>query len=275
MSTNTIVPLSWYQRIRVQSVLAKSLADRRVMTLLIGIGVGCMAFLVAAMFPSIQSTLADFNLGPAFDSFLGGAGMSTPEGWLSTEVFSIMAPGAIAALVIIDSARSIASEMEDLSIGLLVSNPISRSRVLRDKCVAIVSHGVVAAALIGLFTWLGVVVTGLDMNPNRVWAASLSLALLGFMVAGTAALVAVLIAKRAMAMIAAGGVAFVAYMVSVLLPINADLADWAQLSPWHYYWGDNPLVNGINWLNLGVMAAIGLVMFVLAIVAFRRKDLRG
>jgi ABC-2 type transport system permease protein len=245
------------------------------MTILIGVGVGCMAFLVAAMFPSIQSALADFNLGPAFDSFLGGAGMSTPEGWLSTEVFSIMAPGAIAALVIIDAGRSIASEMEDLSIGLLVSNPISRSRVLRDKCFAVVTHAFVAAGLIGLFTWLGVVVTGLDMSPSRVWAATLSLAVLGFMVGGAAALLAVLIAKRAMAMVAAGGLAFVAYMVSVLLPINADLADWARLSPWHYYWGDNPLLNGINWLNLGVMAAIGLIMFALAILAFRRKDLRG
>jgi beta-exotoxin I transport system permease protein len=275
MSTNTIIPLSWYQQLRVRSVLTKSLVDRRVMTVLIGVGVGIMAFLVAAMFPAMQDTLAEFDLGPAFDSFFGAAGMSTPEGWLSTEVFSIMAPGAIVALVIVDAARSIASEMEDLSIGLLASNPISRTRVMTEKSMAIVFHCVVASALIGLFTWLGVVVINLDMDPNLVWSAALSLALLGFMVAGTAALFAVVIGKRAMAMIAVGGIAFVAYMVSVLLPINADLADWAKLSPWYYYWGDSPLVNGINWVNLGVMATIGLVMFLLAVLVFRRKDLRG
>lgn len=275
MSTNAIVPLSWYQRLRVRSVLTKNLADRRVMTLLIGISVGSMAFLVAAMFPALEDTLAEFDLGPAFDSFFGAAGMSTPEGWLSTEVFSIMAPGAIAALVIVDAARSIASEMEDLSIGLLVSNPISRGRVIRDKSIAIVVHCIVASALIGLFTWLGVVVIDLDMDPNFVWSAALSLALLGFMVGGTSALFAVLIGKRTVAMIAVGGIAFVAYMVSVLLPINADLAGWAKLSPWYYYWGDDPLVNGINWVNLGVMATIGFVMFGLAIVVFGRRDLRG
>jgi ABC-2 type transport system permease protein len=275
MSTNTIVPISWFQRFRVRSVLTKSIADRRVMTVLIGVGVGFMAFLVAAMFPALEDTLADFDLGPAFDSFFGASGMSTPEGWLSTEVFSIMAPAAIAALVIADAARSIASEMEDLSIGLLAANPISRTSVIRDKSMAIVLHCIVASALIGLFTWLGVVLIDLDMDPNLVWSAALSLAMLGFMVAGTAMLFSVLIGKRSMAMMAVGGVAFVAYMVSVLLPINADMAAWAKLSPWYYYWGGDPLVNGINWVYLCVMGAVGLVMFALALVVFRRKDLQG
>lgn len=273
MSANTIVPLSWSQRLRLRSVLTKSIADRRVMTILIGAGVGIMAFLVAAMFPALQDTLAEFDLGPAFDSFFGEGGMSSPQGWLSTEVFSIMAPGAIAALVIVDAARALASEMEDLSIGLLASNPISRSRLFGSKSVAIVVHAAVASLLVGLFTWLGVVLIGLDMNPANVWAATLHVFVLAFMIAGTAVLFSVLIGKRVPAMMAAGGVAFIAYMVSVLLPINADLADWAKLSPWHYYWAGDPLTNGVDWLDLAVMAAIGLIMFAIGTVVFLRKDL--
>lgn len=275
MSANTIVPLSLSQRLRVRSVLTKSISDRRVMTVLVGVGVGIMAFLVAAMFPALQDTLAEFDLGPAFDSFFGEGGMSSPEGWLSTEVFSIMAPGAIAALVIVDAARAIASEMEDLSIGLLASNPISRSRLAVTKSVAVVVHAGVASLLIGLLTWLGVVAIGLDMDAANVWAASLHLFGLGFMVAGTAVFFSALIAKRVPSMLATGGIAFVAYMVSVLLPINADLADWARLSPWHYYWAGNPLVNGIDWADVGVMTLIGLVMFGLGVFVFTRRDLNA
>ncbi len=275
MSTKTIVPLSWPQRLRIRSVLTKSVADRRVMTVLIGFGVGVMAFLVAAMFPALEDALAEFDLGPAFESFFGEGGMSSPQGWLSTEVFSIMAPGAIAALVIVDAARSVASEMEDLSIGLLASNPVSRMRMFGAKSVAVVVHAAVASLLIGLFTWLGVVIVGLEMDAANVWAATLHVFVLGVMVAGAAVLFSVVFGKRVPAMMATGGIAFIAYMVSVLLPINNDLADWAKLSPWHYYWANDPLSNGVEWVDLAVMAAIGLLMFALGALVFRRKDLNA
>jgi ABC-2 type transport system permease protein len=275
MSSNTIVPLSVYQRLTVHSLFTKSLSDRTTLTLLIGIGVGIMSFLVVAMFPSLEATLAEFDLGPAFDMILGGAGMATPEGWLSTETFSILAPAAIAALAIIDAARSIAGEEEDLSVGLLASNPIGRIKMMFDKSLAIVVHIVVASTLIGLFTWLGVVVIGVDMNPVHAFAAAVHLTALGVMVAGLAALCSTAIGRRVRAMIAAGGIAFIAYMVAVLLPISADLATWAKVSPWHYYWADNPLIHGVNWVDVATLTATGVALFGMAAFVFSRKDLSG
>ncbi len=275
MSSNSIVPLSWYQRMTVRSLFTKSLSDRTTLTLLIGVGVGIMSFLVVAMFPSLEETLAEFDLGPAFDMILGGAGMATPEGWLSTETFSILAPAAIAALGIVDAARSIAGEEEDLSVGLLASNPIGRIKVMFDKSLAIVVHIVVASALIGLFTWFGVVVIDVDMNPLHAFAAAVHLTALGVMVAGLASLASAVIGRRVRAMIAAGAIAFVAYMVAVLLPISADLATWAKVSPWHYYWADNPLINGVNWVDVATMTVIGIALFAAATYVFTRKDLSG
>ena len=275
MSSNTIVPLSWYQRMRVRSLFTKSLSDRTTLTLLIGIGVGIMSFLVVAMFPSLEETLGEFDLGPAFDMILGGAGMATPAGWLSTETFSILAPAAIAALAIVDAARSVASEEEELSVGLLASNPIGRIRMMVDKSLALVVHIVVASMLIGLFTWLGVVVIDVDMDPMYAFAAAVHLMALGVMVSGLAVLCSAVIGRRLRAMIAAGGIAFIAYMVAVLLPISADLATWAKVSPWHYYWAENPLISGVNWVDVATLTAIGVTLFGMATLVFSRKDLSG
>ncbi|MCB1247490.1 MAG: ABC transporter permease subunit [Acidimicrobiia bacterium] len=275
MASSTIIDLSWYQRLRIRSLLAKSLADRRLMTLLIGVGIGGMSFLVASMFPALESTLADLDLGPAFEAIFGAGGMSTPEGWMSAEMYTLLVPGALVALVIIDAGRSIAGEMESLSIGLLASNPLSRTRILVDKAIAVVLHMVGCALTIGVFTWAGVVVIGLDMDATHVWGATIHTVGLGLMLSGAAVLFSVVIGRRVPAMIVVGSLAFVAYMVAVLFAVSEDLAGWAKISPWHYYWADNPLLAGVDWTDVAVMAAIGGLLFLLAVPVFNRKDLRA
>ncbi|MCZ7534233.1 MAG: ABC transporter permease [Acidimicrobiia bacterium] len=275
MTTDAIVPLSWYKRLSVRSLLAKSLWDRRTMTLLIGIGIGLMALLVTGMFPSLEEALVDFDMGQGVTDLLGGASLATPEGWLSAEVWSIVAPFGIVALVMIDGARSIASEEEERSIGLLAANPIGRIRILRDKSIALVVHALIAASLIGLFSWVSILIIGLDMDASKMWAATLHLAMLGFMFAGTTALVSTIVGKRTHAILIVFGIAGVAYILAAMLPLFEGAADWAKISPWFYYWGDNPLVGGVNWGYIGIMAAITAALFVAAGYLFTKRDLPG
>lgn len=272
MTTDRIAAMSPYRRWTVRSLFAKSLADRRLFTILLGVGVGLMSFAVAALYPALADSLAELNLGEAMESMFGG-GIGTPEGWLSVEMYSVWIPGTIIALVIVDGGRSIAGEQEDLSIGLLAANPMGRTKMLVDKTAAIAIHMTAASMLISIGTWLGVVVVDLDMDHRAIWAALVHVLAFGVMIIGLTALIAVMIARRRATMVVVGTVAFVAYMVAVLLPISPDLADWAKLSPWHYYWSSDPLLNGIDWTHVAVMAAIGAALFTAALVAFNRKDL--
>jgi len=273
MTTDTIVQLSWYQRLTVRSLLTKSLSDRRVMTLLVGVGLGVMAFLVTAMFPSLEESLADFDLGEGFDAFLGGAGISTPEGWLSAEIWSIMAPVAVVVLAIVDAGRSVAAEEEERSIGLLGSNPMSRSHILTQKSIAVGAHVLVASAVLGVMSWASIIVVDLDMDASRALAAAAHLAMLGVMFGAIAVLVSAAVGKRMRAVLIVSGVAGVSYIVATMLPISEDFASWAKISPWYYYAGDVPLVNGVNWAYLGVMAAVAAIAFGLALAVFRKRDL--
>ena len=66
--------------------------------------------------------------------------------------------------------------------------------------------------------------------------------------------------------------AVVAHVVNAL----AELSDagWGALSPFHYYLGSDPMINGMNWTDAGILTAITLVLLALAFPAFNRRDLR-
>jgi ABC-2 type transport system permease protein len=59
-----------------------------------------------------------------------------------------------------------------------------------------------------------------------------------------------------------------------MLPL-AGLGRWAQLSPWHYALGSDPLRNGVDLAHLGLLTALCAVALVLAAATFARRDLRG
>ncbi|MDA2978323.1 MAG: hypothetical protein O3B42_00905 [Actinomycetota bacterium] len=225
--------------------------------------------------PSLESALAEFGLGQGLNDFFGGASLASPEGWISAEVFSIFAPGAVVALALIDGGRSIAAEEEDRLVGLLASNPIGRAMMLSHKSIAIVIHVAIASFLIGLFTWGGVAVFSIDMPAANVWAATIHLVFLGIMFTGAIALVTAATGKRMRSIVITGTIAAVSYIVASLLPVSPDLAGWAKISPWFYYWGDNPLVRGVNWVYIGVMASIAGGLFAAAGYVFTRRDLPG
>ncbi len=59
-----------------------------------------------------------------------------------------------------------------------------------------------------------------------------------------------------------------AYVLQSFLPLSDRYADWAFLSPFHFYLGSDPLVNGMPWGDAAVL--IGA-----AIPTFNRRDLHG
>jgi ABC-2 type transport system permease protein len=72
----------------------------------------------------------------------------------------------------------------------------------------------------------------------------------------------------------AGGIAITAYLTNAMLPL-AGLGRWAELSPWYYALGSDPLRHGIDLAHLGVLTGLGAIALVLAVITFGRRDLKG
>ena len=72
----------------------------------------------------------------------------------------------------------------------------------------------------------------------------------------------------------ATGVGLVGYFINVTLPMNPNLADWAKISPFHWYGASHPLENGPDWGGIAVLLAAAAVLLAASFPLFTRRDLR-
>jgi len=72
----------------------------------------------------------------------------------------------------------------------------------------------------------------------------------------------------------ATGVGLVGYVINTTLPMNPDLADWARISPFHWYGATNPLENGADWGNVAILLVGSAVLLAASFPLFTKRDLR-
>jgi ABC-2 type transport system permease protein len=81
--------------------------------------------------------------------------------------------------------------------------------------------------------------------------------------------------RRGLAGGVAAGVGLLGWLINGFAPL-VDALDWLKyLSPFYYYAGHDPLTQGIDTVDLVVLAAIAAALTAVAAVGFERRDLRG
>lgn len=233
-----------------------------------------MGVLMGPIYTSIDTVLLDLgeSLPDSMLAFFGGGDLTTPEGYYQIETLGLVAPIAVMVVTILLGAKAVAGEEADRTMGLLLANPVSRSRVLAEKTVPMVLFG----GAVGLATFAGIAagnaISGLGMSYLNILATSVLLTLIGLLFGALALLVSAATGSVRTGAVVAAGLAVVAHVVNAL----AELSDagWGALSPFHYYLGSDPMINGMNWTDAGILTAITLVLLALAFPAFNRRDLR-
>lgn len=262
---------------RVSRIWIKALSEHQVLLLIATASMFLwMGVLMGPMYNAISGTLADFteNAPEAMLAMIGNADISTPEGWYQTETFSIMAPIGVALLTVAIAARGLAGEESRRTMGLLLSNPVPRSKVVLENVIAMIA----AALVVGLFTWLGVglgsAIGGLGMSWVNIAATTLLAVLLGLVIGGVALLLSATTGRVKIAVYGAVGFGLAAYLVESFLPLSDRLAAYSRWSPWHYYLSSDPLVRGLDWVHTGVLAGLFSILVVASVIAFDRRDVR-
>ncbi len=275
MTANSLPALSRFRAWRLTNIFTKSLTDRTTLVVVTGVVLFLLGLWMGPLYNSLEDSLADMaaELGDVMAQVFGD--LATPQGWLNAEMYSIMAPAALFYVAISSGARAFATESEDRSIGLLAANPISRTAIALQKAGATVVHVLIVVVLCGLGTWAGVQAGSLRIATSSVVAVNLHLALLGMVVAGLAMLLSVLTARRLLTMVATAGIVLVAYVWGSFAPQTDALDGLAVLSPWDWYFGSDPLTNGVAWGDVALLTILAVAMISTAVWSFRRCDLPG
>lgn len=113
------------------------------------------------------------------------------------------------------------------------------------------------------------------MAVAGIGAASALLSLLGLVFAGVALAIGAATGRSRLASATTAGVAVAGYFTWSFFPVSESLQDWVAVSPFHFFLGSDPLVNGMAWGDAAVLIGAFLVLVALSIPLFYRRDLRG
>jgi ABC-2 type transport system permease protein len=264
-------------------VLGQMLRDRRRSTLWWCVGVAVMSVTLAAAYPSVRDSAA--GLDEYMDSlpeglvelFGGSAGIGTPAGYLSSEIYANVLPVLLIVLGIGAAAWSVAGAEADGTLEMLLASPVSRTRVAVERLAGV-------AVLTLLVTTVGSVALaataplfGLDALPDdALWAAGLAVWALTMCVAGTTFGVGAATGSRGRAIAVGSALAAGTYVLYGLAGLVDALRPLRWLSPWFWFLDTEPLVTGFT-LRLvleGVLlpTAAGAVVAALGVLRLRVRD---
>ncbi len=277
MTTTALPGVRGYRRLTLSNTFTKAIADRMLLALIVGGGLGAMSLSMGPMFVALEDTIIEMmaQFPESILSIAGGADMATPAGWYTGEMYSIMAPFAVIFVAISSATRAFGGEMENKTIGLVMATPTRRTRLAINKAAAMVIHVAVAAIILGLGTWVGIAVSGIDISLGNVLAITLMLILIASATGGLAMLISVVTGRGTIAMLLAALVAVFAYVWSSFVPLADAIADLAWLSPWHHYIATDPMGSGVDWASAALLAIVAIIPIAIGVYLFKRRDIAG
>jgi ABC-2 type transport system permease protein len=155
----------------------------------------------------------------------GAGDLSTPEGFYQVETFGFMAPIALMLVTITVAARGLAGEEERRTMGLLLANPIKRSKVVIEKAWAMTVCAFVIGFAIFAGVWLGSLLGGLGMDVGNIAATCLLATLLGLFIGSLALTLSAATGRIKITVFGTIGATGLFYLTSSFLPLNESLAD--------------------------------------------------
>jgi ABC-2 type transport system permease protein len=252
-------------------VLLKTLRDLRWQVICYGLGLALMAALVVAIYPSYSEQLADLELPEAFEGLTGDVDYASPEGFVSVEFVSWV-PIITLIFAIMAGTSALAGEEANGTLDLLLSQPLSRRRLVLEKMAGIVIATVAIAAITCLGWLVSVPFVDIDISLLSLVAATFNLAPITLTFAFLAMWLGAAMSDRRAATAAVTAVAVLSYFVNYLSRIVEALEPIAWASPFHYYDID-VLTAGFDWWQAAVLLGLVVALAIAAVAAFERRDI--
>jgi ABC-2 type transport system permease protein len=264
-------------------ILAKSMREGALGTLLIGLGFAGVAILFNLIIPDLQSRLVDLWAGvPFFQTMIGALmGVRIDEGTSGRVFLTIIwthpiVLALLAAHVVTWCTRFPAGEIDRGTIDVLLSLPVSRTRIAIAETGACILSGLLVL-LIGLAGyWIGArfVEPASRLAPKELGLILLNLACLYGAVGGGAMMVSAAGARRGRAIGIIVGVLLASFLWTFLAPLWAPARSTAFLSVLDYYRPAQIVMRStLAWRDPLVLVAAGVTMWAIGLVILKRRDI--
>ena len=218
-----------------------------------------------------EEVLNTIGLTPEIVDDLFAEGGFSFEGWLATEYLAWW-PIMVGIYAFMFCSGIVAREAERGTMELLLSQPVSRSRIVSSKLLGflVIIATIIAGSLIGIILSLPLVDVGLDL-----WRVFLVLAQAGMLVGVIAAystLVSSLVMDPRKAMTISGGLMAFSYILNLLAPALSGM-DWIlRFSLFSYFKPFEILLHGnFSLQTVAVYLILIIVFFAASLMVVERQ----
>jgi len=265
------------------AIFAQTLRDNLPGILAWGAGYSALIGLVTLLYPILEenNTLLGVVRGLGLMG-VGGNGainiqtMTSFAGYIAFEALS-WAPLILSIYLIPQALNAVAREEERGTLDILLSTPLPRWRLLAEKAAAI------AVSLVGilLIMWVALVLSSQVVQADNftLYHATAGIwHILPISLAITALTLLISVTVRNSR--SAGGLAALFILTSYFLRAITDLIqdvpilhELSQLSLFAYYRSLTTLANGFQWGHDSVLLSVAVILFLVALWQFRRRDI--
>lgn len=264
-------------------IIKSQFRDKR-NSLLIFLGTS-LAFseLYLALYPTIRAQSAQLSqllkLYP--ESFFKAFGLdaatltfSRVEYFLSSEIFSLIWPILVIIFAIQLGNYAFVAEIEDGTVELTLSQPISRLRLFISRYFG----GLLLLATFTFVSILGIIplieLHGFEYSLHNFLLIALIGFLLGWAIYGISIFFSVVFSQKAFASFATAGIMIVMYVINIISGLKESLVNIQYVSFFHYFVGGTILAKGIVVkYTYPVLLLTVLVLFALSAFWFVQRDI--
>lgn len=255
------------------ALLAAQLHERRRSVLSWGLPIGLWSAFIVAIYPSVEDSLqkAIASYPEALKEAFGIAELSSVEQYLSAEMLSLIVPLAVGYLAVRSVASGLSGAAESGRLDVLLSAPISRSRIVAASfgataaelaCVLLASllTTALSSLLVGAGLSFGLALAGFA----NVWPLALLSAGLGVVVTGWSLRTAIVTGSVA-------GVLVAMYVADLVGRLDTSL-DWVRYGSVFRYYG-KAIEDGIEPVAFIGVTLAAVALAILGAALFERRDI--
>ena len=240
-----------------------------------GAALGVYSAAMVASFTAIEGSAEQLNqLMEAYPKGMmeafGVTDLGDPANYMHSQVFGL-APLALAFFPIMALAGAIAGAEERGTIDVLLGNPLPRWQLVVGNFVATALSVLAIAGIVGLLTWGTVLLVDVDLSLRQTAEAVLNLWPICLLFGAVALLCSTLFHRRGLAIAVPAFLLFGMYLIDTVGRASEDLEDLRPASVFYYY--GSAIENGIDLTDFLGITAVALVLVLLAVFVFRRRDI--
>lgn len=240
-----------------------------------GLTLAAVSAMYISFYPSMGGDQMDemiANLPDSLVTALGYDQIGTPGGWLTSTVYGLLGPALLLVFAISTGASLLAGQEEAGSLELELTSPVARRRIFAERLVALWAGSVVLVTVVAVVTFVLVAALDMEVGVVEILAGSSGLGLLVLGLGTFTYAVGAATGRRSLALGVGAAVAVTSFMLDALGPV----VEWGwmtAISPFSWYLGGNPLVEGFDLFGLLRLALVSVVSAPLGAVFLDRRDL--